>query len=65
MKVPFPFVLMLAGIGLAAGRAGAAPIYENNFESAAVDKAPEGAMAIAGDFTVRQDGGNKVLELPG
>jgi hypothetical protein len=41
------------------------PIYENNFEAAAVDKAPEGGMAIAGDFLVKQEGANHFLELPG
>jgi hypothetical protein len=39
--------------------------YENNFESAAVNKAPEGGMAIAGDFLVKQEGANHFLELPG
>jgi hypothetical protein len=43
----------------------AEPLYKNDFESAAVDKAPEGAMVISGDFLVKQEAGNKFLELPG
>jgi hypothetical protein len=62
MKFSLPLALLP---GLLAVSAIAAPIYENNFESAALDKAPEGAMAIAGDFSVKQEGGNKFLELPG
>src|SRR5260221_7350217 len=66
MKSLLPLAVAFAGLlcSVSAG-ADAKPIYENNFESAAVDKAPEGAMAIAGDFTVKQEGGNKFLELPG
>lgn len=66
MKLLLPLALLFTGL-LCAGRAGAEakPIYENNFESATVDKTPEGTMAIAGDFLVKQEGGNKFLELPG
>ncbi len=63
MKSPLPLTLILSGLVIFA--AGAAPIFENNFETGTVDKAPEGAMAIAGDFMVKQEGGNKFLELPG
>ncbi|HYR59461.1 MAG TPA: hypothetical protein VEO95_12560 [Chthoniobacteraceae bacterium] len=66
MKSLIPLAVAFAGL-LCSVSAGAdvKPIYENNFESAALDKAPEGAMAIAGDFLVKQEGGNKFLELPG
>lgn len=66
MKPHLPLALLFTGL-LCAGsvRADVKPVYENNFESAQVDKVPEGAMAIAGDFSVKQDGGNKFLELPG
>ncbi len=63
MKSPLPLALILSGLLTFA--AGAAPLFENNFETGTVDKAPEGAMAIAGDFMVKQDGANKFLELPG
>lgn len=41
------------------------PLYENNFEKAEVGKLPEGFLALDGGFVVKQEGGNKVLELPG
>jgi hypothetical protein len=66
MKPILPLAFVLTALFSAANSgAGAKPIYENNFESAAVDKPPEGALVIAGDFQVKQEGGNKFLELPG
>jgi hypothetical protein len=62
MKLPL-LLAILAGSTLAA--VAAKPVYENDFEAGTVDKAPEGALAIAGDFTIKADGANKVLELPG
>ena len=40
-------------------------LYENNFEKAALDKAPDDFLVLDGDFSVKQDNGNNVLELPG
>jgi len=40
-------------------------LYENNFEKAEAGKLPGDFMALAGDFTVKRDGSNQVLELPG
>lgn len=56
-----PFAAVLAALPLCA----AEPIYKNDFESATVDKAPADVMVMAGSFEVKQDGTNKVLELPG
>ncbi|MEY2428274.1 MAG: hypothetical protein QOJ40_1159 [Verrucomicrobiota bacterium] len=41
------------------------PLYENNFEKAEIGKLPEGFLALDGAFVVKQEEGNKVLELPG
>lgn len=66
MKKHLPLALAaLVSLGTAAFAADAKPVYENNFEAVAVDKTPEGSMAIAGEFAVKDDAGNKVLELPG
>ncbi len=66
MKLHLPLALFFTGLFCAVSAAAdAKPIYENNFESATLEKAPEGAMAIAGDFMVKQEGANKFLELPG
>ena len=56
----------LAGFGLIAF-AGAAekPLYENSFEKAEVGKLPDGLEFAVGEFTVKSDGTNKFLELPG
>ncbi len=43
----------------------AAALYENNFEQAEAGKLPDEFMALAGDFTVKRDGTNQFLELPG
>jgi hypothetical protein len=43
----------------------AEPIYANDFEAAEIDKTPKDFLVIAGTFLVKQDGANKVLELPG
>jgi len=56
-----PFAAVLPALTLCA----AEPIYKNDFESAAVDKAPADVMIMAGTFEVKQDGAGKVLELPG
>lgn len=41
------------------------PIYQNNFESAEVDSVPDDFIVLDGGFTVKEDQGNKFLELPG
>lgn len=55
--------LLAAGIAVAANEA--KPLYENNFESAEVGKVPGDFLVLDGDFTVKQEGANKFLELPG
>src|SRR5882672_10896275 len=41
------------------------PLYENNFEKMETGKVPEDFLVLDGGFTVKSDGTNKVLELPG
>ena len=41
------------------------PLYENNFEKAEAGKVPDDLMVLGGEFTVKSDGTNKFLELPG
>jgi len=43
----------------------AKPLFENSFESAEAGKLPGGFEFAVGDFTVKADGTNKFLELPG
>lgn len=58
-------LLSLAALFAALPLCAAEPLYKNDFESATVDKAPAEVMIMAGTFEVKQDGANKVLELPG
>lgn len=40
-------------------------LYENNFEKAELDKVPSEFLVLDGGFAVKQDGTNKLFELPG
>jgi hypothetical protein len=42
-----------------------APLYTNNFESAELEKVPDDMLVLDGAFVVKQEDGNKFLELPG
>ena len=41
------------------------PLYENNFEKEDVGKVPADFLVLDGGFAVKQEGGNRFLELPG
>src|SRR5258706_3140997 len=43
----------------------AKPLYQMNFEQAETGKVPEDFLVIEGAFEVKEEGGNKFLELPG
>jgi hypothetical protein len=43
----------------------AKPLYENNFEKAAVGPVPDEFLVLDGGFAIREEGGNKFVELPG
>jgi hypothetical protein len=42
-----------------------APLYQNDFEKAEIGKVPDEFLVLDGGFAVKEDGGNKFLELPG
>ena len=44
---------------------GTIPLYQNNFEQAALDKVPDDFLVLAGAFAVKEEGGQRFLELPG
>lgn len=69
-RFPLTSRIVLPLLGLAAGAALASdtapkPVYSNDFEAETVDAAPKGFLLMAGEFAVKADGANKVLELPG
>jgi hypothetical protein len=55
-------VVLLALNGLAAELK---KVYENNFEKSEPGKVPEDFLVLDGAFAVKEEGGNKSLELPG
>jgi hypothetical protein len=52
---------MVAGAGLAEGKT----LYEQDFSKAAIDQVPDDLLVLDGQFAVKDDAGNKLLELPG
>src|SRR5687767_2573183 len=41
------------------------PLYETDFEKAQIDKVPDDFLVLDGGFAVKEESGNKSLELPG
>jgi hypothetical protein len=41
------------------------PLYENDFEKAVVGAVPDDFLVLDGSFSVKEEAGNKFLELPG
>ncbi len=58
-------LVLLIGLAFGAFAQQAKLLYENNFEKAALDKVPEDFLVLDGQFAVKEEGGNKFLELPG
>lgn len=56
-------VLALSFLGLASLHAQVR--YQNDFEKAEVGSVPEEFLVIEGQFAIKEDAGNKFLELPG
>jgi hypothetical protein len=42
-----------------------APLYQNDFSKSEVDKVPEDLLVLDGNFAVKEEAGNRFLELPG
>lgn len=42
-----------------------APLYSNNFDKAELEKVPDDMLVLDGGFAVKEEAGNKFLELPG
>ena len=60
-KLPILLVLVIGCMFSAAAKT----IYENNFEKAEIGKVPEEFLVLDGGFAVKEEAGNKFLELPG
>jgi len=55
----------VAGLAIAAPAQTAKLLYENSFEKADLGKVPDDFLVLDGQFAVKEEGGNKFLELPG
>lgn len=65
MKKSIALRLTAVGLAVAAFAQTAQPIYQNNFEKAELGKVPEEFLVLDGQFAVKEEGGNRFLELPG
>ena len=61
------FIFIIAAIIVFTGSAQSADkvLFENDFELANVDSVPEELMVLTGEFSIKDIGGNRALELPG
>ena len=55
-------VVFLAAV---CGSAEAQVLYTNGFDKAELDKVPDDMLVLDGGFAVKEEGGNRFLELPG
>src|SRR5436190_15528821 len=58
-------LVLLTGLTFAAFAQQTKAIYVNDFEKSALDKVPDDFLVLDGQFAVKEEGGNKFLELPG
>ena len=66
LQTPKTLSRCLLAFGLAAFTAQAVePLYQNNFEETQIGEVPDDFLVLDGDFAVKQEDGNKYLELPG
>ncbi len=56
---------MVLAVAAAMGSAQAQVLYTNGFDKADVEKVPDDMMVLDGGFAVKDEAGNKFLELPG
>jgi hypothetical protein len=55
----------VVGLGLWLAAAEPPTLYQNNFTAAAVGQVPEEMLVLDGGFAVKEEAGNRFLELPG
>src|SRR5437870_5614240 len=62
---PLKVGLILTGLLWGASLSAAEVLYQNNFEKEEVGKVPADFLVLDGGFAVKEEAGNKFLELPG
>jgi hypothetical protein len=59
------FLTLLLASAQATAFAADSVLYTNGFDKAELEKVPEDMLVLDGGFAVKEEGGNKFLELPG
>src|SRR3954462_4432789 len=65
MRILFLVLVLSSGFMTASSGQSAKLPYENNFEKADLNKVPDDMLVLDGAFAVKEENGNKFLELPG
>src|SRR3954462_7579224 len=65
MRILFLVLVLSSGFMTASSGQSAKLPYENNFEKADLNKVPDDMLVLDGAFAVKEERGNKFLELPG
>lgn len=63
-RMTLPFCCLLAAVGCVVAQP-AKPLFKQNFEDAKPPALPADFLVLEGEFTVKAEGANKFLELPG
>jgi hypothetical protein len=58
-------LLIITWVTIFAARGAGEIKYQNNFDQAELDKVPDDFLVLDGQFAVKEENGNKFLELPG
>ncbi len=61
----YPFAFILLGTILCGAMHGAEPVYQTSFDKDDLGQVPDDFLILDGKFAVREQRGNKFLELPG
>ena len=61
----YGLLIAIASLATQAPLSAAEPVYQNDFEQVEAGSEPDDFLIIDGAFTVKEEGGNKFLELPG
>src|SRR6476646_4613286 len=65
MKLFLSISFALTFFLIAVSAADSKPLYENDFEESDIGKVPDEFLVLDGGFAVKEENGNKFLELPG
>lgn len=58
-------IFLVVFLAAVCGSAQAQVLYTNGFDKAELDKVPDDMLVLDGGFAVKEEGGNRFLELPG